>query len=335
MGAACRMLLLLVAAFLLNSSFIHGRDITARKLAKPPKATIKTIRWDNGDIFDCVDIYKQPAFEHPKLKNHKLQMEPNSYPFGVRVKNVSEDKLGPWHKSGKCPGGSIPIRRQVITGLPIIRKNTTFGSPASYNNGHQYAVIHYFTQSQTIQGAQATIDIWDPSLAHPQGDFSLSQIWYIAESGSNLNTAEAGWQVYPARTGDSQPRLFVYWTDSSTGNFWLYVEGTAIGYWPNSIYNILQAGSNRVDWGGEILDSSGSNGFHTLTQMGSGYFPSAGYGLSSYIRDLFYTEDTQNWVAVVANALQGTAPAPNCYNYALENAQNGALWLFYGGPGCN
>ncbi|VVB02601.1 unnamed protein product [Arabis nemorensis] len=25
--------------------------------------------------FDCVDIYKQPAFQHPLLKNHKIQAE--------------------------------------------------------------------------------------------------------------------------------------------------------------------------------------------------------------------------------------------------------------------
>lgn len=27
-----------------------------------------------GDIVDCVDINKQPAFNHPLLKNHKLQV---------------------------------------------------------------------------------------------------------------------------------------------------------------------------------------------------------------------------------------------------------------------
>ncbi|KAE9598000.1 putative neprosin activation peptide [Lupinus albus] len=29
-----------------------------------------------GDIIDCVDIKKQPAFYHPLLKNHKLQVLP-------------------------------------------------------------------------------------------------------------------------------------------------------------------------------------------------------------------------------------------------------------------
>ncbi|PON65527.1 hypothetical protein TorRG33x02_270590, partial [Trema orientale] len=27
-----------------------------------------------GDIFDCVDFNKQPALNHPLLKNHKIQV---------------------------------------------------------------------------------------------------------------------------------------------------------------------------------------------------------------------------------------------------------------------
>ncbi|GMH17624.1 hypothetical protein Nepgr_019465 [Nepenthes gracilis] len=89
--------------------------------------------------------------------------------------------------------------------------------------------------------------------------------------------------------------------DSSTENIWLYVDGTATGYWPSSIYNTLQGRSNIVEWGGEILDLSGSGSFHTSTQMGISYIQSAGYGLSSYIHNLFCKEDTQNWVAVTAD----------------------------------
>ncbi|KAL5100676.1 hypothetical protein RYX36_005003 [Vicia faba] len=39
-------------------------------LNKPP---IKSIHTKSGYIIDCVDINKQPAFNHPLLKNHKLQ----------------------------------------------------------------------------------------------------------------------------------------------------------------------------------------------------------------------------------------------------------------------
>ena len=32
------------------------------------------IQSPDGDIIDCVDIYKQPAFDHPLLKNHTIQV---------------------------------------------------------------------------------------------------------------------------------------------------------------------------------------------------------------------------------------------------------------------
>jgi len=28
---------------------------------------------EDGDIIDCVDIYEQPAFDHPALKNHTIK----------------------------------------------------------------------------------------------------------------------------------------------------------------------------------------------------------------------------------------------------------------------
>ncbi|XP_022637381.1 uncharacterized protein LOC111241785 [Vigna radiata var. radiata] len=41
---------------------------------KPP---LKTIHTKYGDTVDCIDINKQPAFDHPLLKNHKLQKKPS------------------------------------------------------------------------------------------------------------------------------------------------------------------------------------------------------------------------------------------------------------------
>ena len=29
---------------------------------------------EDGDIIDCVDIYMQPALDHPLLKNHTIQV---------------------------------------------------------------------------------------------------------------------------------------------------------------------------------------------------------------------------------------------------------------------
>jgi hypothetical protein len=45
-------------------------------------------------------------------------------------------------------------------------------------------------------GAKASINVWAPRVSS-QYEFSLSQMWVISGSfGDDLNTIEAGWQVY-------------------------------------------------------------------------------------------------------------------------------------------
>ncbi|XP_062086911.1 protein neprosin-like [Humulus lupulus] len=55
-----------------NIDFADGRRL--HKFGKR-KGTIKTIESDDGDVIDCVDIYKQPAFDHPLLKNHTIESD--------------------------------------------------------------------------------------------------------------------------------------------------------------------------------------------------------------------------------------------------------------------
>ncbi|RHN77169.1 putative neprosin activation peptide [Medicago truncatula] len=45
-----------------------------KKLQHLRKHSLKTIKSEDGDIIDCIDIKKQPAFDHPALKNHKIQV---------------------------------------------------------------------------------------------------------------------------------------------------------------------------------------------------------------------------------------------------------------------
>ncbi|ESQ32208.1 hypothetical protein EUTSA_v10005304mg, partial [Eutrema salsugineum] len=64
-----------------------------------------------------------------------------------------------------------------------------------------------------IYGTQATMNVWHP---HIEGsdEFSLGQIWLTSGSYNNndVNSIEAGWQVYPYLYHDYQPRFFIYWT---------------------------------------------------------------------------------------------------------------------------
>ncbi|CAD5188628.1 unnamed protein product [Musa acuminata subsp. malaccensis] len=45
-----------------------------RELKTLNKPFVKSFQDKYGITYDCVDIYKQPAFDHPLLKNHTLQV---------------------------------------------------------------------------------------------------------------------------------------------------------------------------------------------------------------------------------------------------------------------
>ncbi|GAU31341.1 hypothetical protein TSUD_315510 [Trifolium subterraneum] len=68
--ALCNLLVLKVEARAYSSSLETEIEAKLKLLNKP---AVKSIKSEDGDIIDCVDIYKQPAFDHPALKNHTIQ----------------------------------------------------------------------------------------------------------------------------------------------------------------------------------------------------------------------------------------------------------------------
>ncbi|KAI3970594.1 hypothetical protein MKX01_024241 [Papaver californicum] len=84
MGTYTFVLIVTVIVFILNSGSykVDERQSTSQKenfefkeqLKILDKPLIKTIYSLWGDIYDCTDIYKQPIFDHPLFKNHKIQV---------------------------------------------------------------------------------------------------------------------------------------------------------------------------------------------------------------------------------------------------------------------
>lgn len=111
-------------------------------------------------------------------------------------------------------------------------------------NGHEHAIG--YMQGDTYYGAQATINVWSPSVQVPS-EFSLSQMWLLAGSFTgDLNSIEAGWQVSPQLYGDYSPRLFTYWTTDA--------------YQATGCYNLLCSGfvqtSNEIAIGAAVTPVS-------------------------------------------------------------------------------
>ncbi|XP_054813491.1 uncharacterized protein LOC129314146 [Prosopis cineraria] len=215
-----------------------------KKLNKP---AAKSIKCPDGDIIDCVSLLKQPAFDHPKLRNHKIKMRPT---FRPEEKTISENSktssrskpsiVQPWHQIGSCPKGTIPIRRTRKEDILRASSIQQFGkknlktvplpcpvklSPILTCSGRQDAVV--YVDGEKYYGGKATINVWQPSVE--KDEWSFSQIWAINDADiKNLDTIEAGWQVYPELYGDNTTRLFTYWTSDSyksTGCYNLFCSG--------------------------------------------------------------------------------------------------------------
>ncbi|XP_054811349.1 uncharacterized protein LOC129312696 [Prosopis cineraria] len=372
----------------------QAKELEVQKLLdKLNKPAVKSLKSPDGDIIDCVHISHQPTFDHPKLKNHKIQMRPTFLPKGIKSYPESKTIDQMWHQSGSCPEGTIPIRR--TTKDDIMRESSfqRFGmkdnmsipnlseSLYSSTNNHEYATAEVV--KDIYYGAKAFLNIWKSNVQQ-RNELSLSQIWVMNQGdNNNVESIEAGWQIHPMLYGDDRPRLFAYWTsdsyertgcydlkcsgfvqvtsvvvlggtlapislydstqyginlliwkDRGTGNWWLRYQNIVVGYWPASMFESLSAESATViQWGGEVINRK-SNGRHTSTEMGSGYFPRAGFGRASYFRDLSVVNE--NYYLISPNYIRGYASKPRCYDIVLNGySSDFGAHFFFGGPGRN
>ncbi|KAK9683848.1 hypothetical protein RND81_10G168900 [Saponaria officinalis] len=171
----------------------------------------------DGDIIDCVDIYHQPAFYHPALQNHTIQVTISSLlSESSSVKMLQQT----WQKSGSCPKGTVPIRRVRRRDLLRFNNLERFGKKSpiaanSSNNRQLYpdrtlsavlvsTVVHYAGSVGTIAVYNPPVERWD--------EYSTAQLWVQNGSPQDLESVESGWIVNKKLYGDTRTRFFTYWT---------------------------------------------------------------------------------------------------------------------------
>ncbi|KAM0827174.1 hypothetical protein ACQ4PT_068363 [Festuca glaucescens] len=268
MAAACgglARLLAMAALCVLWAALVDARSPAARvhrRLKRLNKPAVKSIESPDGDIIDCVHISHQPAFDHPLLKNHTLQLRPAYHPEGLyddAKSSLASDNGGEkpmlqlWHQNGRCEEGTVPIRRT--------KKDDLFqaNSMRCVRRGDKY------------YGAKATINVWEPKIQQPN-EFSLSQLWILGGGGgsfgADLNSIEAGWQVSPDLYGDKNTKMFTYWTSGA--------------YQVIGCYNILCSGFIQIN--SEIT-------------MGASIFPISNLAGSQYDISILIWKDPKegNW----------------------------------------
>jgi hypothetical protein len=97
-----------------------------------------------------------------------------------------------------------------------------FASACDADGTHRWA---WGEQQVNNNGGDSVLNVWKPDPS--PGVFSLSQHWYVGGSGSNTQTVEGGWQVYPGFYGTNEPVLFIFFTPDnySTGCYNLTCSG--------------------------------------------------------------------------------------------------------------
>ncbi|XP_042446645.1 uncharacterized protein LOC122031619 [Zingiber officinale] len=265
--------------------FISIGGTQARSWNKKAKHSLKTIQTITGDLFDCVDMYKQPAFDHPLLKNHTLQLKPSNLPKGMKL--TKSEPASFYGFNDTCPFGTVLIHRaqkQDLIDSQLLKNQ--FRTQAIDNHimveGRHYAIMQAL--SGPFYGAYAKMTTHKlPDLQPDQS--SSSAIYLYGDTdvpGNEVNVIQVGWHVLPALYNSSYPRFFTFWTSDGYGEKGCLNLECAGFVSTTNIYGPGSFISQFSTYGGEqkylpILiarDSNTGNWWVTYNdQLPLGYFP--------------------------------------------------------------
>lgn len=207
----------------------------------------------DSQTFDCVPIQQQPSVRILGLSKIAAA-PPTSAPAGVAGEGdhsipaklsqlpvaKTEDDFG---NSLGCEANTIPMSRVTLEQLSRFETLQKFfekgpngsGHPlepaqaapsATPTSAHAYSLTYQFVNNL---GPSTNINLWRPYVYTNQNEiFSLAQLWTIGSSSGPVQTAETGWQNFPALYGNENSNLFIYWTADgyqSTGCYNLTCPG--------------------------------------------------------------------------------------------------------------
>lgn len=196
-----------------------------------------------GQLIHCIEIGSQDSVKRAGIDPRRIPRSPMIAPGGSEgglQNGTNPDDFGmdgSLDAAGnvrRCPSGSIPVLVLSLEDLCRFRKlediyqkyppghNSATTVPARPSrgarqfqwelpSGHEYATAVHFAENQ---GEQGDFNLWQPVVERAD-EFSLSQLWvFRGLSAADLQTAEAGWQVYNLKYGDSLPHLFIFTTQN-------------------------------------------------------------------------------------------------------------------------
>lgn len=256
----------------------------------------------DSDHFDCVAVDQQPSVQILGLKEiatpppasllHKGAQANGSKSTEITSQldpNKQSDEFG---NSVKCEANTIPMRRVTLEEMShfatlrnFLEKGPNGAGHANDPNAltpsaHKYSYTYQYVNNL---GGNSNLNLWSPYVYTSLGEvFSLSQEWYISYNGTT-QTAEVGWQNYPALYGGENSRLFIYYTAdnySTTGCYNLscgaFVQVNNSWYFGGGFSNYSTYGGAQYDFSAEYYLYNG-NWWLALGGTWVGYYPGSVY----------------------------------------------------------
>ncbi|KAJ8443120.1 hypothetical protein Cgig2_030888 [Carnegiea gigantea] len=341
--------------------FTQNRIHWEEQFKRLQKPSVKTIKTEYGDLYDCVDFYKQPTFDHPLLKNHTFhpQMRPSFAPKRMKTDTPSEAKDTVLDsiklEDGGCPTGTVPIRRvtknEFMEIMQFTEEYTSRTKPYTNQPGSHFAIAQTKTNPSTVyNGVGGVLTLHDPSVRSSQfsaGEFIIMngndaiRVGWMAGQSHCFNTLCPGFisvredipiDVAFARVskyGHSAVscQFFIY-QDAKNGNWWLELapEGIIIGFWPQKIFTGLAHSASYIAVGGQVYGPPDQ----PLPQMGNGRYPVEDITLSAYCRDFIVVDANYKQIDTQDTEEYRDDKHYAVYDHGYEEGL-GRL-VFYGGP---
>ncbi|VAI62180.1 uncharacterized protein [Triticum aestivum] len=357
----------------------RGKDVSYRMQEEDSTQILtyqgvnKTIQMEDGDVYDCIDVYKQPAFNHPLLKDHKIQMKPRSFPVWKDTQTFPSDSFSQVQPSIiKCPTGTIPILRSNASSTIATHNIDGLKNDMQWER----AGLRYIGD---LFGARALINVWEPKVN--KGSQDSSALWINIENGRGQHTDRmgAGLRVSPTLSRDAFVRFHVAWYDGYSKKSCIdfncpgYVQvhhnvapGSRIQ--PSSIYGGVQkvvdvqifkeptsghwwVSVNKIPigyWPGGLFkfirykgdfafwggQVEGPTAASNSPQMGSGQFASEGFRKAAFMEGIEIADD-KGWFVTpdISRVKHGSSDRSKYTADGFEVTKDLGMRIFYGGPG--
>ncbi|KAK4592414.1 hypothetical protein RGQ29_016810 [Quercus rubra] len=313
-----------------------------------------------GYIVDCIDINKQLAFDHPLLKDHKIQERPHFSKKTTKNARLSRNRSSMIGlQQDACPSGTVPIRRTTKADLIAIRSmsNNIYPQTTKVPNEHNAVIKMRTVENHGYIGVKGSINVYNPVVKEGS---SYARMYIMKGADENLNSITTGWMTDGAqKTGcfnircpgfvqvdkrvylgsaisnvsipnGPQFEIGLSISKEEDGNWWVTKDEINIGYFPAAIFNnFIEA--ETVGWGG--LAVSLPNGISP--PMGSGIFPDDNYSHTSQFRVIQYIDSSGVQDGPHENTYDTIIDSPNCYLIDFHGyiGEHEGYTFGFGGPG--